>query len=580
MRIANPGIRRPGEPFTFSFAGREVEAWPGETIAAALLSAGESGLRETRSGTTRGVFCGMGVCGECALLVDGVQVRACLEYAGPGITVSRMPAVAPLSPAAAPEVEAATTEVFTPEVLVVGAGPAGLAAAQAAAQAGCDVLVVDERARAGGQYFKQPGDGFEVDGGQIDDQFAEGRSLIAAAEAAGARSLRAATVWGAYGDGAISVAMKGRSLSIRAKRVILSPGAYERPHAVPGWALPGVMTTGAAQTLLRAYQTAPGKRVLVAGNGPLNLQVARELLRAGVTVVALAEQAAAPGLGMWRDALTMVRNAPGLVRDGIGHLAALRRAGVSVHHGNVLVRAEGDTRVRRAVIARIGPDGRIVAGSETAFEVDAVCMGYGFLPQSEIARAMGCEHTVVPGQGGPQVVRDDEGRTSMPSVFVVGDAGGLGGARIAMAQGVLAGVAAARELGRTPPDDRASAARKALGRHRAFQQALWRVYAPLPLGDTLATPDTLICRCEEVDRQTIDTLIGGGLGSLGAIKRACRAGMGRCQGRYCSALIAEMLAGKGEAVPAGVYFAPRTPFKPVSVAALARTAPSEQPIAQ
>lgn len=564
MRITTPGIERQGEGFTFEFDGAPVTAWPGESLAAALTSAGILGLRHTRQGEQRGVYCGMGVCGECSVLVDGVQRRSCLEPARPGLRVVAMPALAPVRPPA-DETPVATAEILTPDVLVIGAGPAGLSAARVAAAVGLNVLVVDERAKAGGQYFKQPGEGFVTAPGGADAQFGEGAALIDAAKAAGARFLAGATVWGAFGLDHIAVATADASYVVEAKRLILSPGAYERAHPVPGWTLPGAITTGAAQTLLRAYQTAPGKRVLVAGNGPLNLQVAHELRRAGVEVVAVAELARRPGPRHFPQLAAMAIASPRLVADGIAHVGALALGGVPLCYGHVLTRIEGDTRVERAAIAPIHPGGRI--GAERWFDVDSVCSGYGFLPQSEIGRALGCAYDA-DFPSGLVARRDEEGRSTVREIFIVGDAGGLGGARVAIAQGEIAGAAAARDLGAAPSRG-ASSAQRMLRRHAAFQQALWQLYRPTASTVGLADRGTQICRCEAVDRAAIERLLDGGVATLGSLKRASRAGMGRCQGRYCGATLAALIAERsGEAIAADAYFAPRTPFKPVAVARL------------
>lgn len=563
LRTAMPGVARQGDAFAFDFEGEAIWAWPGETLMSALVAAGRLAMRSAKDGDARGPYCGMGVCGECSLLVDRVQRRACMTPATPGLSVLPMPALAPVRASASVTVSEAATIGHAPDLLVIGAGPAGLAAATIAAQAGLDVLVLDERASAGGQYFKQPAKGFAIDEGRIDAQFGEGRALVNAARAAGARLIERASIWSALPGGEIGFTRDGAQHRVSAREVIVATGGYERPHAVPGWTLPGVMTTGAVQTLLRAYQTAPGKRVLVTGNGPLNLQVARELLRSGVEVVAVAEAAAAPGLRHARDALAMALAAPGLVRDGMGHLLALRRAGVPLLHRHVLTRVEGEGSVRTATICRIDAAGRPIAGGERLFEVDIVCCGYGFLPQSEIARALGA--TVATDTAGNVCIdRDDCGATDVPGLYVVGDAGAMGGARIALAQGALAGAAIARAKGVRVDTLAVQAARDTLADHRRFQQALWRIYAAPRFGMSLAEGDTMICRCESVPLAAVDAAIGSGAASVGAVKRLSRLGMGRCQGRYCGALLAERLAGAVMASGGDPGFAPRPPFRPVT----------------
>jgi NADPH-dependent 2,4-dienoyl-CoA reductase/sulfur reductase-like enzyme len=594
MRIQLPGVGRGSTEITFEFEGQPVPARAGETIAAALLNAGYRELRESHvfAGKRAGMFCGMGVCGECIVLIDGVRKRACMEPAKAGLRVSRHPSRAPAAAAAVGEHahQARVGELtLSPDVLVVGAGPAGLSAAHAAARTGLDVLVVDERRAPGGQYYKQPNSGFEIDADRLDAQFRAGRALIESVRRSGAQVLSQATVWGAFAPwqvnakttlGQICVATPSQRLKIQPRRLVIATGAYERSVPFPGWDLPGVMTTGAAQTLLRANQIAPGARVLVAGNGPLNFQVARELANAGAEVVALAEAAAAPSVGALPSLLRMAIASPKLVAAGLGDLAALRRHDIQVWHRHVVSRAERvdgalHTDGRAAFIATlscIDERGLPVPNSEKHYLVDAICMGYGFLPQSELARALGCVHNYDLRRGGPIVQRDADCRTSIAEVFVVGDAGGLGGAQIAMSQGTLAGLAVARDLRKMPDtaaEQDARTARQILSRHVQFQAALWSLFrAPLLL-DQLADDDTPICRCEGVSKRTLATLMDT-IGSIGAIKRQSRAGMGGCQGRYCATLMAEIVRrSTGMPVSETDLFAPRPPFRPTPIGVIA-----------
>ena len=571
MRVQLAGVRRTDATFRFFFEGEPVSAWPGESLAAALVAAGIYGLRQGRSGDLRGVFCGMGVCGECQVLVDGHSRRACMEPAMPGLQVSRHPArVTPTEVPAEPD-DGAWTEL-SPDVLVIGAGPAGLSAAETAAKEGLDVLVLDERRYPGGQYFKQPGSGFAVDEHAIDGQFAAGRRLIERAEAAGVQLRPGVTAWGAFDRNRIAAAGDEGNLLVAAKRIVLSPGAYERALPVPGWTLPGVMTTGAAQTLLRAYQTAPGRRVLIAGNGPLNLQVAYELCRAGVEVAAVAELAAPPWRAPPGAALAMSLSSPRLTLTGIRHCVSLARHGVPLLYRRVLSAVEGGDSVECATVASVDAAGKIVRGLEQRFDVDAVCVNYGFLPQSELARALDCEFEYDAGSGQLRARRAVDGRSSVPEVFIVGDAGGLGGAKLAAAQGQLAGLSIVQDL-RPSTRGLASAARRVRRRRRRdarFQDALWTVFQAPFLTTQLAQPGTPVCRCEDVPLRSLERLLRNKEPGLAAIKKATRAGMGRCQGRYCATLIAAMAAQDGAArlSPANL-FAPRPPAKPIAAGWLA-----------
>ena len=254
-RLTSRDIEPAGEPVRFFFDAKPVEGYEGESLAAALTAAGILGLRRTKNGAPRGIFCGMGVCFDCLVAVDGRPgQRACLTKVEAGLRVQSQPhARAIATGAAAPLTEApdGPIPVRRCEVLVVGAGPGGLAAAEAAAQGGARVTVLDERPEAGGQYFKQlaPSQRFGRTSA-MDRQFAHGRDLIQRVRDLGVETVGGATVWGAAEDGKggfeVDVFQDGRTARYRAARLIVATGAFERAYPVPGWTLPGFMTTGAA----------------------------------------------------------------------------------------------------------------------------------------------------------------------------------------------------------------------------------------------------------------------------------------------------------------------------------------------
>ena len=262
-----------------SFEGTPIAARAGESVAAALAAHGILSLRTTRDGAERGMFCGMGVCQDCLVEIDGKpEQRACMTKVDRPLQVRRQVHGRPLAPVAE-GASPATYEIVTerPEVLVIGAGPGGLSAAIAARSAGAAVVLVDERAQPGGQYFKQ----ISVDAAAADRQHREGAELIETARRLGVEIRSGVTVWGAFEPGLFTAVTEQGSVRIAPKATIVAAGAYERAWPVPGWTLPGVMTTGAAQTLWRTARRLPGRRVLIAGNGPLNLQLAAELIEGG-----------------------------------------------------------------------------------------------------------------------------------------------------------------------------------------------------------------------------------------------------------------------------------------------------------
>ncbi|MGE0211136.1 MAG: FAD-dependent oxidoreductase [Parvibaculaceae bacterium] len=547
-----------GETVEIRFEDRMVPGRIGETLASALSAAGIRAFRTTARGAPRGLFCGMGVCQECLVEIDGRPgQRACMTKIERPLAVKRQQAPVDLTKAA-PPATAGRLKVLTPDILVIGGGAGGLAAAATAAKAGADVLLVDERPALGGQFYKQPA--FPV---RDDAQFAGGRALIAEAQVAGVRFLKGALVWGAFQPLDLMVLQEGSTLKITPKRLIVATGTYERGLPVPGWTLPGVMTTGAAQTLLRSYGTLPGRRVLVAGNGPLNLQVALELSRAGAEVVGVAELSK-PGLSQVSAVAGMAFASPSLLAKGMGLMAGLTRRGVPVLKGHVLEAVETSADGLVATLARWPRD----AAPRRRMEVDAVCMGYGFHPSNDLLRALDCRHDFDAARGQLVTVRDADCRTTAMQVYAVGDCTGLGGAPAAVAQGRIAGAAAARALGFKAPDP--VEARRALARHGRFQSALWRLFdAPFP-ALALAKPDTLVCRCEELTRAEIEAGLGQGPETVGSLKRLTRVGMGPCQGRYCGPLVAALVAEKGgKAIDGMSFWAPRPPAKPLAISEIA-----------
>jgi glycine/D-amino acid oxidase-like deaminating enzyme len=551
MRLSVRGTTRSGARIAIHFNDRPIEALEGETVAAALSAAGILAFRQTQSGAPRGLHCGMGACHDCVVTIDSrIGQRACVTSVRAGMVVRSEPPseIAPFGTTSPPEER-------TTDVLVVGAGPAGLAAATAAAEAGASVTLLDERAATGGQYTKSLGGALQP--AAPDARFRLGLRARERALRDGVTIETDALVWAAFAPDEIAVLQGGLAVTWRPRRLILATGAHERPVPIPGWTLPGVLTTGGLQTLVRTQLVCPGERVLLAGTGPLNLQVACELVARGVKPVAVLDSAPPPGLAARRDRMQLLRSAPGLLAEGMRMLWTLRRAGVPVLWSTSLVGLTGSDRVAEAVL----PDRSIA--------VDVVALNAGFQPEVGLARALGLTHRFVDqGLGYLATETDEEGRTSHGSVFAVGDGALLGGVRVAMAHGRLAGLAAARDLGHAAPED--PKAGRQLQRALLFQDALWRVFPSAPVDPASIADATIVCRCEEVTAGALRSEIASGLRSVAALKKATRAGMGRCQGRFCAATVARLCPGEVE--PEG-FAAPRAPVRPVPMAPLMQEAP-------
>lgn len=556
----------------FNFDDRAVTALPGDTLAAALTRAGILTLRSpVADGPGRGIFCGMGVCQDCLVTVDGVpERRACMTDVADGMRVeSGQPLLRADSNAlpASPNID--LEEPLTPQLLVIGGGAAGLNAALTAARLGVEVVLLDERKALGGQYFKQARTPAHVPPSMRGDtQAAAGRALIEAVYSAGVTVYCDALVWGCEDGPHLFARVAGRLMSFRPGALIVAGGAYERVVPRRGWTLPGVMTTGAAQTLLRTSGTLPGKRVLIAGNGPLNLQVAVELARAGSKIVAIAE-AAAPALSTKAGAfLRMLGVAPDLALQGIRLTAGSLARGITVLSG---FRVIGVSSTDSGLCVRLRD---LRNGKIRTSDCDVLCLSDGFLPNNELLRLLGCRHDFDTLRGHLVTVRDENCMTSIEGVFAIGDCCGLNGARAAMHEGEISALAALVHLEPNRITEQASAfdlARRNLEKAQRFQRALWQYYAPVTGAYSTLQSDqqdddkTLLCRCERITLGNVRAACVGDNMDLGAIKRATRIGMGACQGRYCLPAAVALLQANG-ALQANEFSmpAPRMPLRPLS----------------
>lgn len=459
------------------------------------------------------------------------------------------------------------------DLAVIGGGPAGLTAAIEASNAGLRVALIDEKTSLGGQIFRQPLPEMHVTEDPADRQHIQGAELIARAQNCGSAIICGAAVWGMWGSRIAMTTVDGHALEIDAARTVLATGAYDRPIAFPGWTLPGVMAAGGTHSMVKTQRVLPGKHVLVAGSGPLLLMFAAQLVRFGANVVAVVEAAPRPGplpaIAIGRAARFNTR----VLLDGLGYLAYLWRRRIPVLYSQIIVRAEGDSAVERAVIARVDRDWDPIPQTERSYSVDTICLGYGLVPATELAALVGADFAYAEDLGESVPVRDEWMRTSVRNVYAAGDGCGISGAEAAMCEGAIAGIAASMDAGAVAEPDavgRASPARRRLNALRRFGAALASVY---PVGSgvyRLAGDDTIVCRCEEVTASEIISACRDGGYDPNVVKALTRAGMGDCQGRECSRQISGIVAAAAK-VPIGSLprLTARAPVRPVSIGVIA-----------
>lgn len=315
------------------------------------------------------------------------------------------------------------------DMIIVGAGPAGLSAAIEAAKHGLQVVVYDENAKPGGQLFKQIHKFFGSKEHKAKIRgFHIGEELLAEASALGVTVVLNAIVIGIFPEKEVTVKMENRVEHVKGDTILIATGASENMVTFPGWTLPGVIGAGAAQTMMNLHGTMPGKRVLMLGSGNVGLVVSFQLMQAGCEVVALAD--AAPRVG------------------GYGvHAAKVARCGVPFYLSHTIVSAEGTDCVTGVTIGQVDQNWQIIPGTEKHFDVDTICLAVGLSPMSKLCDMAGCEMEDNPAKAGFVPKVNEYGETSVPGIYAAGDVSGIEEASSAMIEGRIAGIAAAARLG-------------------------------------------------------------------------------------------------------------------------------------
>jgi NADPH-dependent 2,4-dienoyl-CoA reductase/sulfur reductase-like enzyme len=458
------------------------------------------------------------------------------------------------------------------DLAVVGAGPAGLAAVTAAAELGLSCVLLDAAALPGGQFYRQPASALRAARPQaLHHRWPVFERLLARLDAhrgSGAvRQLAGHQVWSVSGaagawrlhavsgadgvgpDGAGTGARGAAGRTVLARAVLCATGAHERQLPFPGWTLPGVVGAGGAQAMLKAGLVLPGRRVVVAGSGPLLLAVAASLSDAGARVPLVVEAAGYAGYA--RRPMTLAAN-PGKLVEGAAHAARLLRHRVAVRTRSAVVAAHGRDRVEAVTVVRLGRDWRPVPGTGRRIACDALAVGHGLLPQLELALELGAEVRAQP-DGSQALQVDAEQRTTVPGLWAAGESTGVGGAELALAEGELAARSIAAALGRPAAADTAARGRGLVRRRdrlRRFAELMAAQHSPGAGWVDWIRDDTEVCRCEEVPagaiRESVETL---GAGDARTVKLLTRAGMGWCQGRMCGPAVARLAGGRED--PAG-----------------------------
>lgn len=488
-------------------------------------------------------------------------------------------------------------------IVIVGAGPAGVRAAQTLVEAGLRPIVLDESARWGGQIYRQPPAaagfrrsarvlyGFEArKATAVHDAMARllplldyrPNTLVWACETNAQDSHRSdrAKATTNVAEARDEIAGRLATLSGTLERdvpfthLIIASGATDRVLPMPGWTLPGVYTLGAAQTALKWQGCAIGRRVVFAGTGPLLYLVAYQYAKAGAQVVAVLDTSANAA-----QAATLRKLAaqPAVLAKGLYYVGWLRAHGIPIERGVSLEAVLGDGHVQRIAWRRAGTPAN-AGDAPRSIECDAVGMSFGLRPETQLADVAGCRFSYDALNRCWLPERDEAGRTSIRGIYVAGDGAGIAGADAAERTGRLAALAVLDDLERTTSSpagrtrsrvEAAASTRRTLARIATFREGLEAAF-PTPFERAGAWPDGMtVCRCEEIDAGTMRACIrSGAAAEINRLKALTRVGMGRCQGRMCGEAALALLAEETRRSPASLgRLRAQAPIKPIPLAA-------------
>jgi NADPH-dependent 2,4-dienoyl-CoA reductase/sulfur reductase-like enzyme len=449
------------------------------------------------------------------------------------------------------------------DLVIIGAGPAGLAAANEAQKGGARVVLLDEQPVPGGQIYRNVLAASARQDELLGADYIAGRVLARTVVASNIDYRSGATVWNVGKDGAVLYSHDGRGHRIAGRHLLLATGALERPVPIPGWTLPGVMTAGAAQILLKTSSLAARDAVLV-GAGPLLYLVAHQMISAGFAPKALIETQT------HRQFLAAMVHAGGALTGwraivkGMGLIRSIREAGVQRFTGANNVRIEG-LDAAEAVCFDID-------GFSKRLETDTVLLHQGVVPNTQISRTIGLQHFWNRGQHCFCPVTDEFGRTSLENISIAGDGAGISGAKAAEYSGRIAALDILAHQSFISLGERNKLARGWMRLRRgetAIRPFLDALYAP-PAGVLRPAGKTVVCRCEEVTAEDIRNYVALGCCGPNQIKAFSRCGMGPCQGRFCGTTVTNILADELNVMQDEVgAFRIRTPLKPVTLGELA-----------
>ncbi|GAB6145309.1 FAD-dependent oxidoreductase [Desulfocicer niacini] len=476
-------------------------------------------------------------------------------------------------------------------VIIVGCGLAGMSAADTLAGQGLDILIIDENVHAGGQLIRKvpkkaswfprmEPDGMKKKGFSLAQRVKRLSRETNIPSGQGMERLIQAQVLGIFSENRLLIQTfspdKGETMvNVQADHLILATGARERYLPFKGWDLPGVISLGGAQILMKSHGVLPARETLIAGTSPLQMVLATELLANGGQVSGLLDENT---LKKKLAFLPHIKNHWPKLLEGGFHMGKMALTRTPMEQGVRIVEACGGERLESVVVAKTNFKGDVIRGTETTWPTRSLAMGYGFVPNIELPVQAGCNASYDKDKGGWVIQVDDHLETSVPSVYAAGEITGIAGAKKSHVEGKLVALSILDKLGKM---DQARVTHGKDGLQREYRRLITQRRRQMDYGSFLndlcrvpssayaAIPDeTIICRCEEITMGQIKKSLGQGFNTTGGLKKATRCGMGRCQGRICGPVILDIITALTRKKPESIGAShTRAPVKNVGVSA-------------
>ncbi|MFT5112993.1 MAG: thioredoxin reductase/bacterioferritin-associated ferredoxin [Parasphingorhabdus sp.] len=460
---------------------------------------------------------------------------------------------------------------MNPDVVIVGAGPAGMSAALALQEHGAVVRVVDEQSAPGGQVYRAVE---RVSANRPDslplfgNAYAEGLKLCTRFSQSGINCSYSTSVWDISGQGEsprIGLSSTSGAELLNPRHIILATGAMERPTPFPGWTLPGVMSVGAAQTMLKESALIPEGKVILAGTGPLLYLYATQMLAAGVKPYMILDSAAKRvHFNHWLNLLSALVADSSALMKGVAWLRQIGRAGIKHHFGLQKISATGNDRVERVSFTS--------SNLSSSSEVDVLLAHDGVVPNSHLALAAGCKHVWSEKQCYWAPKLTSGGASTVAGISIAGDADAIYGAEGAELKGRHIGHQVANQLGLLE-ENKLKSLLSNFGRDQnkitRVRQFIDAHYQPLAWFKTPPDDQTTVCRCEEVTAGELRKVVAQGCMGPNQAKAFTRCGMGPCLGRLCGNTVSQLMSQQtGRSVSDIGHYNIRPPVRPLTVGQL------------